>query len=82
MVEKIYYLVPYLASYGAYLMPQLQYKIQQVFPYPKLIIERRRSTHNIFNLVRRPLVLVKTPKDNMVKKTYYLETYLDPFGPI
>ena len=79
MVEKTYHLAPYLASFGAYLMPQLPYRIQQVFLYPKLIVGRWRSTHNIFNLVRRPFVLVKNPKGNMVEKTYHLETYLGPF---
>ena len=54
---------------------------QKMFPYTKTIVEMWRSTHVIFHLAKKPLVLVKTtPKDYMVEKTYHLAQYLGPFG--
>ena len=41
--------------------------IQKVFPYNKMIVDTLRSTHVIFHLVTKPLVLVK----NNCKKCFF-----------
>ena len=46
-----------------------------------MIVGTWRSTHIIFHLVNRPLVLSKTtPQDYMIEQTYHLAPYLGPFG--
>ena len=54
MVEKTYNLARYLGSFGAYLMPQGPNRVQNRFPYSKMIVGRWRSNQGIFNLVKKP----------------------------
>ena len=46
-----------------------------------MIVGTWQSTHVIYNLVKKTLVLVKNnPTDYLVEKTYHLARYLGPFG--
>ena len=78
MVEKTYHM---WALLGPILCLSDLYMVQNVFPYTNTIFETWRSTHVIFHLFKKPLVLVKkTLTDYMVEKTYHLAQYLGPFG--
>ena len=60
MVEKTYLdITPYLGAFGVYLMLSNSDMVQKCFHIQKTIVGMWRSTHVIFHLVKKPLVLVK-----------------------
>ena len=52
-----------------------------MLPNTKMIVGMQQSTHVIFSLVKKLLVLVKNnPKRLDGRKAYHLKPYLRPFG--
>ena len=82
VVEKTYHdIAPYLELLGPILCLSDPYMVQNVFPYTKTMVGTWQSTHVIFHLFKKPLVLVQTtPTDYMVEKTYNLARYFGLFG--
>ena len=78
MVEKIYQLAPYLGHVKHMQCLSYIYMVQKVFLYTKIIVGTWRSTHIIFNLVkksitfRQKLPLKKNIQQNEEKKLFLI----------
>ena len=59
MVEKTYNLAPYKVPFEPIECLSDPYRVQNMFPHTKIIVGTLRSTHIIFNVVKKTLVLVK-----------------------
>ena len=72
--------LPFSTIFGAYLMPQLPILGSKGVSYTKTFVGTWRSTHAIFHLVMKPLVLVK----NNPKRLYGWDKlpFSDIFGPV
>merc|ERR1712127_12716 len=68
MVEKSYHLSRYLGPLGPISCPRDPNRVKNRFPYVKMIVGTWRSTHVIFNLVKKSLFLVK----NVTERIFFL----------